>query len=208
MSKTILITGISYGLGKVLFERFSDNPQYFTAGISRSSSNTKSNNTIAMKADITKIDDIDACLLKIKDSWGGLDVLINNAGIVGDFKKIEDYTNEEVNTLVDINIKGTFLMTQRAVRIMRRPGYIINIGSTRSITGAPNKTLYSMTKFALRGLTQSINSEMKKDGIISTIVCPGSFKTVPLESIALMVENLINLPFEAHVPEVIIGGML
>jgi NAD(P)-dependent dehydrogenase (short-subunit alcohol dehydrogenase family) len=65
-----------------------------------------------------------------------------------------------------------------------------------------------MTKFALRGLTQSINSEWKAKGICSTIVCPGSFKTVPLKTIAGVVQDLLEMPVSAHVPEVIIGGML
>jgi len=208
MSKIVLITGISYGLGKDLYERFLRNFEYSVSGIGRSAVNSESDRSLIVKGDITKMRDIERCLMKIKEKWGGLDILINNAGIVGEFKKITDYSEDEVNTLIDLNIKGTFLMTQKSVEIMRRPGYIINIGSTRSITGAPNKTLYSMTKFALRGLTQSINSEMKKDGIYSSIVCLGSFKTVPFESIASTIENLINLPVNAHVPEVIIGGML
>lgn len=208
MSKVILVTGISYGLGKTLYERLQRNPGFFVAGIARTAEDSGGEGFMSMKADITDAKSSLTALERVKAKRGGIDVLINNAGIVGEFKRMQDYTADEVTKLIEINVKGTFLITQKTLGYMRRPGYIINIGSTRSITGAPNKTLYSMTKFALRGLTQSINSEMKKDGIYSTIVCPGSFGTVPLEAIAAEIENLINLPLEAHVPELIMGGML
>ncbi|MDD3803583.1 MAG: SDR family NAD(P)-dependent oxidoreductase [bacterium] len=208
MTKTVLVTGTSYGLGKALFEKLSENSSYNLAGLGRSCEEKESSKKITIRCDITKTEEIERALLKVKEKWGGLDVLINNAGIVGEFKKMKDYTEDEIKTMVDINIKGTFIMTQRALNYINIPGYIINIGSTRSITGAPDKTLYSMTKFALRGLTQSINAEMKKDKIYSTIVCPGSFKTVSAKSISEAIEHLMELPLDSHVPELIMGGML
>ncbi|HAV92861.1 TPA: hypothetical protein DCW38_06745 [candidate division WOR-3 bacterium] len=208
MSKVVVITGVSYGLGLALLQNFSENDSYSVAGISRTLKPDEKERLLLFKGDITKTKDIESFYDRIMKKWGGFDVLINNAGIVGEFKEITEYSEDEVNKIIDINIKATFIMTQKGIELIRRPGYIVNIGSTRSITGAPNKSIYSMTKFALRGLTQSINSEWKAKGICSTIVCPGSFKTVPLKTIAGVVQDLLEMPVSAHVPEVIIGGML
>ena len=208
MSKVILVTGASYGLGEVLLKRFSNRKDYKVAGIARTIKEEENENILLFKGDITCKKDVDLFFKAVADKWGGFDILINNAGIVGDFKEIEKYSEEEIDALINVNIKAAFMVSQKAVQLINKPGYIINIGSTRSITGAPNKSLYTMSKFALRGLTQSINSELKSKGIYSTIVCPGSFKTVPLDAIAGIIENLISLDISAHVPEVIIGGML
>jgi short-subunit dehydrogenase len=97
----------------------------------------------------------------------------------------------------------------------QKNGFIINIGSTRAITSAPGKSLYSMSKFALRSMTQSINIEYNKEGIYSTLICPGAIdkegtdKTkVQYNDVINTVKYLLTVPISASVPEIILGGQL
>jgi len=203
MKKVIVISGTSRGLGKDIMQSLSE---YNIATISRSSYNIESKNRLVVKGDITNQGDAGILMYKTFEKWGRIDVLINNAGMLGEFRPLTAYPPFEIERLIDLNIKGTFYMTQEAIKLMKE-GLILNIGSTRSITGAPNKSIYTMSKFALRGLTQCINAEYNPR-IYSTIVCPGNFKTVSTKEIAKIIKMLIKLPKECSVPEIIIGGKL
>jgi len=209
MEKIIVLSGATKGLGLELYNSLKD---YYIATISRSNETFENDCRLLYCGDITNKNHVSEFFTKIYDKWGKIDVLINNAGILGTFKKLTLYNNDEIEELLAINIKGTFLMTQEAINLMRgtdiEGGLIINIGSTRSITGAPNKSIYTMTKFALRGLTQCINTEYNIHNIYSTIVCPGSFKTVDTKEITNIIKYIIELPKEFHIPEIILGGKL
>jgi NAD(P)-dependent dehydrogenase (short-subunit alcohol dehydrogenase family) len=203
MKKVVVITGATKGLGLDIYNSLKG---YNIATISRNNENYENDNVLMIKGDITNPCDAGILMYKTFEKWGRIDVLINNAGMLGEFRPLTAYPPFEIERLIDLNIKGTFYMTQEAIKLMKE-GLIINIGSTRSITGAPNKSIYTMSKFALRGLTQCINAEYNPR-IYSTIVCPGNFKTVSTKEIAKIVKMLIKLPKENFVPEIIIGGKL
>jgi NAD(P)-dependent dehydrogenase (short-subunit alcohol dehydrogenase family) len=122
--------------------------------------------------------------------------------------KCLEYSEDDYNQIFNVNVKGAFFMTQAALKYMKPGSKIINIGSTRAITGAPNKSLYSMSKFALRSLTQCINAEYNDKGITSTIICPGSFDTIPINAVVDAIMLAINTPNAANIPEIILGGRL
>jgi NADP-dependent 3-hydroxy acid dehydrogenase YdfG len=208
MNKVIILSGATKGLGLDIFNTL--RPNYKIATISRNTDPFESQGCLKLKGDITNPADVKNFFNQIYMKWGEIDVLINNAGMLGEFQNITLYSEEEIDTILKTNIKGTFLMTQEAINMLRSPkgGLIINIGSTRSITGAPQKSLYTMTKFAMRGLTQCINAEYNIHNIYSTIICPGSFKTVDTKEIAKIIKHIIELPKESHIPEIIIGGQL
>jgi len=203
MKKVIVISGANKGLGLDIYNSLKG---YNLATISRTNENYEDDNTLMIRGDITNRNDSGIFLYRVFDKWNRVDVLINNAGMLGEFKPLTEYNEYEIDCLFNLNISGTFFMTQEALKLMKE-GLIINIGSTRSITGAPNKSIYTMSKFALRGLTQCINAEYNPR-IYSTIVCPGSFKTVSTKEIAKIIKMLIKLPKECSVPEIIIGGKL
>lgn len=206
--KIIIITGATKGLGLDIFNTL--RPNYEIATISRNTRPIESLSCLKLTGDITNPADVKEFFSKIYNKWGKVDILINNAGLLGEFKDLVYYNEKEIDDIINLNIKGTFLMTQEAVALMKNNGggLIINIGSTRSITGAPNKSLYTMTKFAMRGLTQCINAEYNIHNIYSTIICPGSFRTVDTKEIAKIIEHIIELPKESHIPEIIIGGRI
>jgi NADP-dependent 3-hydroxy acid dehydrogenase YdfG len=208
MSKVIIVSGGTKGLGKNICN-YLLSKDYKIATFGSSAIEVTSINFIQRKVNIIKLADISKFLNEVHSLWGNIDVLINNAGVVL-IKPITGYTEQDINNIVDINIKGTFYLTQQSIPYLNPKGYIINIGSTRSITGAPNKSVYSMTKFALRGLTQCINSELKD--IKSTILCPGLLETsggiVSIDFLCNTVFTLINSYEKNFIPELIVGGQL
>ena len=209
----IILTGNTGKLGKVLYEHLLILDKSFfdeidnIATFSRSNNNEETEYTLNYKGNLKDLHDIETFINKVINKWDTIDVLINNAGII-DMKSLIEYSEEDYDFIFNVNVKGTFFMTQAALKYMKSGSKIINIGSTRAITGAPNKSLYSMSKFALRSLTQCINAEYKDRGISSTIICPGSFDTVPINTVVDAIMLAINTPNEANIPEVVIGGRL
>jgi short-subunit dehydrogenase len=206
MHKTIIITGASKGLGLSLLEKLSK--QYNIATISRTSKNLEAETLLQFAGDITNYWDLKDFVEKTIIKFGQIDVLINNAGIV-QFKPFLEYTEFDLETMFAVNIKGAFEISKLIITQMLTQttgGHIINIGSTRAITGAPNKSIYSMSKFALRSMTQCINVEFKDRNIRSTIICPGQLETIKnqvVDGIDFLIKNDIRI-----IPEIIIGGQL
>jgi len=208
--KTVVITGISKGLGLMLYNAISNNPKINIAGISRTSQNIQlSTNLLMVSGDITDSNIRKNFIQKTIQQFHNIDVLINNAGIVKE-KKFIEYTDLDFIEMMDVNVFAAFALTQMCILQMTKQatgGHIINIGSTRSITGAPNKSLYSMSKFALRSMTQCINAELQTEKITSTIICPGKFngiiETETADVVAFLIKNNIT-----NIPEMIIGGQL
>jgi short-subunit dehydrogenase len=207
MDRTIIITGTSRGLGLAIYNKLAQN-SYNIATISRSAETLETENLLQFAGDITDYWDRKHFIDKVIKKYEQIDVLINNAGIVI-ISPFLEYTEFDYHNIFDVNVGGTFGLTQLVIKQMLKQetgGNIINIGSIRAITGAPNKSLYSMSKFALRSMTQCINEEFKNRNIASTIICPGQLDTITEEvvnTIEFLIKNNIRI-----VPEIIIGGQL
>ena len=205
MNKTIIITGTTKGLGLAIYAKLSQEFYNF-ATISRTNGDWENKNNLQFCGDITNYWDRKHFIDKTIQKFGQIDVLINNAGIVN-LKPFLEYTEFDYHTIFDINVGGAFGITQLVIKQMLQQengGHIINIGSTRAITGAPDKSLYSMSKFALRSMSQCINAEFKT--IQSTIICPGQLdgiKEEVVDVIEFLVKNNIR-----NIPEIRIGGVL
>jgi len=205
MPKTIIITGTTKGLGLSIYSKLSQELYNF-ATISRTNGDWENKNNLQFCGDITNYWDRKHFIDKTIQKFGQIDVLINNAGIVN-LKPFLEYTEFDYHTIFDINVGGAFGITQLVIKQMLQQengGHIINIGSTRAITGAPDKSLYSMSKFALRSMSQCINAEFKT--IQSTIICPGQLdgiKEEVVDVIEFLVKNNIR-----NIPEIRIGGVL
>jgi NADP-dependent 3-hydroxy acid dehydrogenase YdfG len=220
-----IVTGASRGLGKaiarVLFEE-----EYIVIACARSFSDSEKKNYLKFHCDITKRDNIRKIVDAVIQKYDRIDVLINNAGLMI-YDNFVEMKETDLDEMYSINVKGVMLFSQAVIPIMRKQkeGYIINMSSVRGITGAPNKGAYSATKFAVRGLTETILAENKKYGIKATSICPGLVYTEqtknPLpkygltkkdvltkKDIANTILYLLNLSPKAHVREIVIGGRL
>ena len=109
---------------------------------------------------------------------GGLDVLINNAGI-GEFSKLEDIKLSQFENIFATNVFGLTMLTQEVVKFFKTQQYgsIINIGSSASLNGFPSGSVYCASKFALRGLTECWRHELRRDNIRVILINPSEVTT-------------------------------
>ncbi|TSA14338.1 MAG: SDR family oxidoreductase [Betaproteobacteria bacterium] len=123
-------------------------------------------NTLVLPADVCKPESVKALFAQVRETWGRLDVLFNNAGTGAPAIPMEDLSFEQWKAVVDVNLSGMFLCSQEAIRIMKsqdpRGGRIINNGSISAHAPRPNSAPYTATKHAVTGLTKCISLDCRK----------------------------------------------
>jgi NAD(P)-dependent dehydrogenase (short-subunit alcohol dehydrogenase family) len=131
--------------------------------------------------DITKPEVVKSIFAKVKDNWGRLDVLFNNAGMGAPAVPMEDLPLETWKAVVDINLNAMFYCTQEAIRIMKaqepRGGRIINNGSISAHAPRPMSVAYTSTKHAVTGLTKCISLDGRKNDIVGSQIDIGNALT-------------------------------
>jgi len=184
--KVALITGGSRGIGAAIAKRLaSDGANVtitYTKGADAAESVVKEieragRKAIAIQADAADADAVKAAVEKTVTTFGQLDILVNNAGTAVP-KRFEETTLEELDRLMDINVRGVFVATQAALKHMKSGGRIISIGSAvgeRALT--PGLVPYSATKGAVKMFTQGLSREVASRGITVSNVQPGPIDT-------------------------------
>ena len=184
--KIALVTGGSRGIGAAIAKRLAADGANvaitYTKGADAAASVVKEieragGKAIAIQADATDADAVKAAVEKTVATFGRLDVLVNNAGTAIP-KKFEEATLEELDRLIDINIRGTFVATQAALKHMKNGGRIIMIGSCvgeRIMT--PGLVPYAATKGAVKMFTQGLSREVGSRGITVNNIQPGPIDT-------------------------------
>ena len=123
-------------------------------------------NTLVLPADIGKPEAVKSLFAKVRETWGRLDLLFNNAGMGAPAIPMEDLAFEQWKAVVDVNLTGMFLCSQEAIKIMKsqepRGGRIINNGSISAHAPRPNSAPYTATKHAVTGLTKCISLDCRK----------------------------------------------
>jgi NAD(P)-dependent dehydrogenase (short-subunit alcohol dehydrogenase family) len=136
---------------------------------------------MACPGDITKPDVVKSIFAKVKDNWGRLDVLFNNAGMGAPAVPMEDLPLETWKAVVDINLNAMFYCTQEAIRIMKaqepKGGRIINNGSISAHAPRPMSVAYTSTKHAVTGLTKCISLDGRKNDIVGSQIDIGNALT-------------------------------
>ena len=182
-NKVWFITGTSSGFGRLLAEEVlakgervvatARKPEVLQDLIEKYPETAR-----AVKLDVTNLDDAKNSVAEAVKSFGGIDVLVNNAGqaLVG---AVEEASAEQAKQQFDTNFFGVLNVTREALPILRRQksGYIVNISSLVGFSALPLLGLYSASKFALEGLTESLAAEVAPFGIKTMIVEPGPYKT-------------------------------
>jgi NAD(P)-dependent dehydrogenase (short-subunit alcohol dehydrogenase family) len=133
---------------------------------------------IALPLDVTDRDQITAAVAATEEAFGGIDVLVNNAGY-GYMSAVEEGDDAEVRKLFDTNYFGVVDTLKAALPGMRerRSGHIVNISSMTGLVANPPNAYYSSTKFALEALTEALSKEVAPLGIKVTAIEPGAFRT-------------------------------
>src|SRR5947208_3747752 len=184
--KIALITGGSRGIGAAIAKRLAADGAnvaiIYTKGEEAAASVVKEieragRKAIAIQADATDAGAVEAAVEKTVATFGRLDVLVNNAGTAIP-KRFEETTLEELDRLIDINVRGTFVATQAALEHMQTGGRIIMIGSSvGERVLVPGLVPYSATKGAVKIFTQSLSREVGSRGITVNNVQPGPIDT-------------------------------
>jgi NAD(P)-dependent dehydrogenase (short-subunit alcohol dehydrogenase family) len=133
---------------------------------------------IALALDVTNRSQVDAAVSETERAFGGIDVLVNNAGY-GYMAAVEEGEEEEIRALFETNYFGAVAMIQAALPGMRarRRGHVINISSMTGLVANPPNVFYSSTKFALEALTEGLAKEVGPLGLRVTAIEPGAFRT-------------------------------
>ncbi|MBW2493581.1 MAG: SDR family oxidoreductase [Deltaproteobacteria bacterium] len=127
-------------------------------------------------ADVSDPDAVDRLFDHVESVLGGLDVLVNNAGIAGPIGPVEDIAPEAWRRTIEVNLDGQFLCARKAVPLLKSAGggCIINMSSTAGLGGCPNRSPYVASKWAIIGLTKTLAMELGIFGIRVNAICPGS----------------------------------
>ncbi|MGW4984973.1 SDR family NAD(P)-dependent oxidoreductase [Streptomyces mirabilis] len=147
-----------------------------------------SDNVFAVALDVTDNDSIPQAVEAAVDRFGGIDVLVNNAGR-GLLGALEEITDAEARSLFDLNVFGLINVTRAVLPVMRKQGSgrLVHIGSRSGFEGEPGVSLYSASKFAVAGISEALSAEMAPFGIQSMVVEPGVFRTDFLDASSLSV---------------------
>ncbi len=183
--KVALITGASQGLGKALALAYAKEGAKLAIN-ARSEDSIRpvaeeveehGAEVLAVAADVAKSADVERFVNEAAERFGGIDVLVNNAGILGPRVAIEQYPEDEWRRVIDANLTGPFLVSKAAIPHMREGGSIINVVSGASTEGRAEWGAYSVSKFGVEGLTQILSAELKGRVIRVNAVDPGGMRT-------------------------------
>lgn len=175
---------------------------------------------IAVPADITQKEQVEAMTAAAYERFGRVDILVNNAGVAM-HNLIPDIIEEEFDRTYLVNVKGLFLCTQAVFARMcqQGSGHIINVSSTAGKRGGPKMGAYAASKFAAVAFTQTTDAEGQPHGVKASVVCPGPVDTVMRrenhpddirenltqpEAIADAILYLVRQPASAHTQEMIV----
>lgn len=195
-NKVALVTGAASGIGRASAERLaSEGASVFCTDLNAQALedvvggiHAKGGKATAHAFDISKEDQVNACVKACIDTYGKLDTLVNMAGILR-FDNTHEITLANWQKVVDVNLTGTFLICKATLpHLLASKGNIVNAASTSSLAGLPYGTAYSATKGAVLAMTRTIAVEYAKRGVRANCVCPGDIKTSMSDNVQLPAE--------------------
>jgi NADP-dependent 3-hydroxy acid dehydrogenase YdfG len=175
-NKTAVITGVSKGIGKATAEALlAKGTKVF--GLGRNNSIIHPN-FVFIGCDVRDSNDVNKAFEMIKMQTNEIHVLVNNAGL-GYFGMLEQMPLEQITEMMETNVNGTIYCTREVLPTMKvqQYGHIINIASTAALEGMPQVAAYCASKWAVKGLSESLFREVRDFRIKVTCIYPGSVKT-------------------------------
>jgi len=191
--KVAIVTGGTRGIGRAIVLALAKEGAKIAFNYIKSDNESKAllkevdglgSEALSYKFDVRNLDSAKEFVEKTREYFGGLDILINNAGIIKD-KALMMMKKEEWDDVIDTNLTGCFNLTRACVVsfMKQKSGNIVNITSTAGITGTPRQTNYSASKAGIIGFTKSLSKEVAPFNIRVNAVAPGFIQTDMVESL-------------------------
>lgn len=199
--KVAIVTGGTRGIGFEIVRKYLQNgarvvlfgskEESVNHAIDRLKEENSNYEVMGLYPTLHQINEVKNAFQKVIDIYGKIDILVNNAG-VSSSTPILNYTEEEYQKIVNINLTGVFNCSKTAIEYMKSGSSIINISSMVSIYGQPSGCMYPTSKFAVNGLTKSLARELGPKGIRINAVAPGIIETDMVKALPKeMIEPLI-----------------
>jgi 3-oxoacyl-[acyl-carrier protein] reductase len=180
--KVVLVTGSSRGIGAEMIKAFGKcgaqcvvnyvaDPQGQNKADATNVAN-ELNEPLVIECDVTQPAQVEAMMKQIENRHGGLDILVNNSGIISD-RTIKKMSVEDFESVVRVNLTGTFTVTQKAATILRNGGRIINMSSVSGQLGLFGQANYSSSKAAIIALTKVSAREFARQNVTVNAIAPG-----------------------------------
>ena len=181
-NKTVLITGGNRGIGLAAARLFAGQGARVMLMARDQAKGEEEARRIPkakfIKGDVSNAEDCQRVIEEVVHAQGGLDALINCAGIIFRNRTVEQTSEEEWDATFDVNVKGAFLMCKHAMPILReRKGCVVNVASYVGLVGFANTAAYAASKAALVNLTRTLALDHAREGVRVNAVCPGSVDT-------------------------------
>jgi NAD(P)-dependent dehydrogenase (short-subunit alcohol dehydrogenase family) len=184
--KIALVTGAGRGIGRAIAEALAPHADLCLCartpeGLAETAwALADKTRVFARRADVSRRAEVEGLFEACRRELGPVDWLINNAG-VAEIASLQEMTDEQWDLTMDVNLRGTFLCAQTALRDLKaREGRIVNIGSISGTLGTPRMSAYNASKWGVNGLTKAWAEELKEDRVMVTAVLPGSVDTAML----------------------------
>ena len=150
----------------------------------------------ATRADVSRLGDVDRLFDDVQTKLGGLDVLVNNAGIAGPTARVEDIRPEDWERCIGVDLNGMFYCTRKAMPLIKRAGggSIINLSSIAGRLAFPMRTPYAAAKWAVVGFTQSLAAEAGPEGVRVNCIQPGIVEGERVERVIAAKAEALGVP--------------
>jgi len=176
-NKIAIVTGSSSGIGKAIAERFiKEGAKVVFSDINEIDISQYGDNAIFKKCDVSKSNEVDELVSVCLEKFGGLDIIVNNAGI-GTMADITNLSDEEWQKVIDINLSGVFYGARAASKVMKQGGSIINMSSILGSVGFASTVAYCAAKGGVDQITKAGALDLSKKGIRINSIAPGFIKT-------------------------------
>jgi len=195
----VLVTAGGAGIGRVIAKTFLEHgARVQVCDVDEKALASLPKEIFGLKADVANLSDVDKLFEEVKKNLGGLDVLVNNAGIAGPTGKVEDIDPKDWDRCIAVDVNGMFYCTRKGMPMIKAAGggSIINLSSAAGRLAFPMRTPYSFAKFGVVGFTESLAAEAGPDKVRVNCIQPGVVEGDRIERVIAAKSQRLGISFD------------